>query len=249
VSIVRAAAHVHSEWSDDASWTLPEIAAAFAKRHYDVVLLCEHSRGFAASDWDAYLAACAAASTDRLLLVPGIEYNDRDNVVHVPVWGDLPFFGEQPDIAELLAKVRAEDGVSVLAHPWRKDAWRRYDPAWAPFLTAMEVWNRKYNGLAPDRRAIELARTAGLPEFAALDFHTSRQFFPLAMALQLENSGVGARVDRDAVYTALRSGSFTPMLFSSSALRFMRGPALRTLETIESARRTVAAGLRRLGRA
>ena len=233
--IVRAAAHVHSEWSHDASWTLPDIAAAFTKRRYDVVLLSEHSGHFAASDWDAYFAACAAASTDKILLVPGIEYNDDDNVVHVPVWGDLPFFGQQPDIATLLGKVHAEDGVSVIAHPWRHDAWKRYDPAWAQHLTALEVWNRKYDGLAPDRRALDLARRDNLRKFVALDFHTSRQFFPLAMALRL----AGDVVSRDSVHTALRSGSFDPMLFSGSALRYLRGPALRTLETLESARRIV----------
>jgi predicted metal-dependent phosphoesterase TrpH len=241
--IVRAAAHVHSEWSHDASWTLPEIAAAFTKRRYDVVLLSEHSGHFAAADWDGYVAACAAASTDKILLVPGIEYNDEDNVVHVPVWGDLPFFGQQPDIATLLGKVHAEDGISVIAHPWRHDAWKRYDPAWAQHLTALEVWNRKYDGLAPSRSAVELARRDGLREFVSLDFHTSRQFFPLAMALRLPGDPDDA-VSRDTVHGALRSGAFDPMVFSQSALRFLRGPALRTLETLESARRAVRRLLR-----
>jgi hypothetical protein len=237
---VRAAAHVHSEWSHDASWTLPDIAAAFSKRRYDVVLLSEHSGHFAASDWDGYIAACAAASTDKILLVPGIEYNDDDNVVHAPVWGDLPFFGQQPDIATLLGKVHAEDGISVIAHPWRRDAWKRYDPSWARHLTALEVWNRKYDGLSPSRPAMELARRDNLREFVSLDFHTSKQFFPLAMALRLP----GDVVSRDAVHSALRSGAFDPMLFSRSALKFMRGPALRTLETLETARRAVRRRLR-----
>jgi predicted metal-dependent phosphoesterase TrpH len=241
---VRAAAHVHSEWSDDASWSLPELAAAFGRRGYDVVLLCEHSRGFAPSDWDAYAAACAAASTSDLLLVPGIEYNDADNVVHVPVWGDVPFFGQVPDIAELLPKVAAEDGVAVLAHPWRRAAWRRYDPAWAAHLTAVEVWNRKYDGIAPDRRAVALARREGLREFVALDFHTPRQFFPLAMALRL----AGDALDRSAVERALHAGAFEPLLFSRSALRYLRGPALAALEWGELARRTAARAVRRLRR-
>lgn len=238
--VVRAAAHVHSEWSHDASWSLPDIAAAFARRNYDVVLLSEHSVHFPPSEWDAYLAACAAASTPEVLLVPGIEYNDADNVVHVPVWGDLPFFGERPDIPELLAKVRAEDGVSVLAHPWRAQAWRRYDPAWAPYLTAVEVWNRKYNGVAPDRRAAALARRDGLREFVALDFHTARQFFPLAMALRVD----GDRLDLAGVHRALRAGAFEPLAFSRSALRFLAGPALRALELAELARRRTARAVR-----
>jgi predicted metal-dependent phosphoesterase TrpH len=233
MSTVRVAAHVHSEWSDDAAWSLPDIASAFARRGYGVVLLCEHSRGFAAGDWDSYLSACAAASTADVLLVPGIEYNDADNVVHVPVWGDVPFFGPTPEIPELLAKAAAEDGVAVLAHPWRKEAWRRYDPAWAPYLTAVEVWNRKYDGIAPDRRAVELARREGLREFVALDFHTGRQFFPLAMSLRLD----GDEVDRAAVHRALRAGTFEALAFSRSALRYLHGARLRALEFAESARR------------
>jgi hypothetical protein len=243
--LVRAAAHVHSEWSHDASWSLPDIAAAFAQRRYDVVLLSEHSSHFAPGDWDTYIAACAAASTDRILLVPGIEYNDDDNVVHVPAWGDLPFYGQrQPDIATLLGKVNADDGVTVMAHPWRRDAWQRYDPAWAQHLTALEVWNRKYDGLSPNRRSVELARRDHLREFVALDFHTSKQFFPLAMGLRLPDDA-GSAVTREAVHTALRSGAFEPMFFSQSALRFLRGPALRTLETLERARRVARRALRR----
>jgi predicted metal-dependent phosphoesterase TrpH len=244
VTTVRAAAHVHSEWSDDASWSLPEIAAAFTKRRYDIVLLCEHSRSFSGCDWDAYLAACAAASTDQLLLVPGIEYNDADNVVHVPVWGEVPFYGESPETAELLAKVRADDGVSVFAHPWRRDAWRRYDPSWAAHLTGIEVWNRKYDGIAPDRRALALSRRDGLGEFVSLDFHTSRQFFPLAMSLRLDED----QVTRTGVERALRAGAFEALVFSQRAVRLLRGPVLGALDAAEAVRCRTARTVRRLRR-
>jgi hypothetical protein len=237
---VRTAAHVHSEWSDDASWTLADIAAAFTRRRYDVVLLCEHSRGFDPSNWDSYQAACAAASTPEILLVPGIEYNDDDNVVHIPIWGEVPFFGNEPSIPELLAKAAAEAGVCVLAHPWRREAWRRYDPAWRQYLTAVEIWNRKYDGIAPDRRAVELARRENLREFVALDFHTSRQFFPLAMELTLDSD----TVDRTAVYGALRAGAFAPLAFSRHALRFVRGPAALAVQGAEVARRSLARAVR-----
>ena len=43
--MLRAAAHVHSDWSDDGAWSLDAIARSFRRRHYDVVLMCEHSRG------------------------------------------------------------------------------------------------------------------------------------------------------------------------------------------------------------
>jgi hypothetical protein len=243
VRVLRAAAHVHSEWSDDAAWTLDAIARAFRRRRYDVVLMCEHSRGWTEERYRAYLDACAAASRDGMLLVPGIEYNDEDNVVHVPVWGDVPFLGETPDIGELLGKASAADGVSVLAHPWRREAWRRFDPAWTQHLTAVEIWNRKYDGWAPNGHAVELARRERLGEFVSLDFHTRRQFFPLAMALTVPD---GAAVSRDNVYSALRAGAFEPLAFSRSALRLARGGPLRVLEASERMRKVAARQLRRI---
>src|SRR5205814_8273350 len=88
VRTVRAAAHVHSEWSYDASWALPDLARAFARRGYDVVLMAEHDRGFDETRWDEYKRACAQAGGDRILLVPGMEYEDAADGVHVPVCGE-----------------------------------------------------------------------------------------------------------------------------------------------------------------
>ncbi|BCJ49715.1 hypothetical protein Asp14428_11900 [Actinoplanes sp. NBRC 14428] len=251
MTTVRAAAHVHSEWSDDATWSLPAIAAAFGERGYGVVLLADHSREFPAGRLDEYRAACAAASTPEVLLVPGIEYNDPDNLVHVPVWGDVPFYGATPDIGELLAKVAADGGSAVLAHPWRRDAWRRYDPAWSPLLTAVEVWNRKYDGVAPNRHAAALARREGLPGFAAVDFHTRRQFFPLAVALRLDTG----RPDPQAVYRSLRSRQFEAVFRDRPVSGLAGGgggraakAAGRAMEVVERARRTSAPVLRRLRR-
>jgi hypothetical protein len=233
---------VHSDWSDDASWSLSDIAAAFGARGYAVVLLADHSREFPAHRLAEYRAACAAASTPEVLLVPGIEYNDPGNLVHVPVWGDVPFYGSTPDIGELLAKVSADGGSAVLAHPWRRDAWRRFDPAWSTLLTGIEVWNRKYDGIAPNRQAAALAERAGLPAFAAIDFHTRRQFFPLAMSLRLDTG----RPDLDGVHRALQTGSFAAVVGSRPIAGLLGGPAARAMEVVERARRTAAPALRRL---
>ena len=43
---IRAAVHVHSEWSYDGSWPLTRIATAFSRRGYRAVLMAEHDRGF-----------------------------------------------------------------------------------------------------------------------------------------------------------------------------------------------------------
>lgn len=239
---VRAAAHIHSEWSDDAAWPLERLVESFRKRHCSVLLMCEHSRGFSDAKWSRYVEACAKASTADVLVVPGIEYNDSDNVVHVPVWGDLPFLGEEPDIAEVLARAEAEDGIAVFAHPWRKDAWKRFDPEWAKRLTAVEIWNRKYDGWAPNRAALAYQKELDLPGFVSLDFHTARQFFPLAMELTLDGE-----LNRTAVESALRDGRFEALAFSRSALKLATGPAARLLAAAEGARSLAARAVRALG--
>ena len=94
---VRVAAHVHSCWSYDADWSLPDIARAFRRRRYDVVLMSEHDRGFDDRRWTDYKRACADASTDDILLIPGIEYEDADNVVHTPVWERTSRSSARPD--------------------------------------------------------------------------------------------------------------------------------------------------------
>ena len=243
MKVLRTAAHVHSEWSDDAGWSLAAIARSFRRRRYDVVLMCEHSRGWTAHRYDEYIEACEAASQDGLLLVPGIEYEDEDNVVHVAVWGRLPFFGPTPDIGELLGEVAAGDGISVLAHPWRRQAWRRFEHSWAEHLTAIEIWNRKYDGWAPNRSAVEMVRRQGLGGFVSLDFHTRRQFFPLAMALRIRTDAVA---ERDTVYSALRGGAFERRAFRRPALNLTQGARLGGLEMCERLRRPAARQLRRI---
>ena len=107
---------MHSEWSDDGSWPLRRIARTFTRLGYDVALMSEHSRGFTAAKWLEYADACQEASSDQLLLVPGIEYGDEDDVVHIPVWGNVPFFGEGLPIGRLLPEVSAAGGIAMWAH-------------------------------------------------------------------------------------------------------------------------------------
>lgn len=244
---VRAAAHIHSEWSNDASWPLSRIAATFGRCRYGVVLMSEHSVGFSQAKWQEYVEACAAASTERVTLVPGIEYGDDDDVVHIPVWGQVPFFGEAPRISALLAKVSEAGGTAVWAHPWRRDAWRRFDPSWRQHLTAIEVWNRKYDGIAPNHRSVELSRRQDARAFVSLDFHTGRQLFPLSLALRLDDSQSeddrrepDPAISPEDVFSALEAGRFSPRAFGMPLEPLTAGWPAATLRTLESGRRLAA---------
>jgi hypothetical protein len=241
VAPLRLAPHVHSDWSYDGTFGLREIALAFARRRYDAVLMAEHDRGFDAERWDAYRAACAEASAGGALLVPGIEYSDAANAIHVPVWGEIPFLGEGLGTGDLLVRAAEAGGVAVLAHPGRREAWRRFDPAWAPRLLGIELWNRKYDGYAPSPAATRLLQEqTDLVPFVGLDFHTARQFHPLAMAIEPDGPLTPA-----GVYEALRRRRCRPMAYRLPAAELCRGPAMHTMRGAEWARRRVARRLRR----
>ncbi len=237
---LKVAAHVHSSWSYDAEWSLSEIAKAFRKRRYDVVLMSEHDRSFDQGRWEAYEEACREASSGSITLIPGIEYEDGDSVVHTPVWGEnVPFLGAGLSTLDLLRAAQNEGAVAVLAHPWRRNAISRYEPEWAPLLSAVEIWNRKYDGIAPSREAARLAAEADLQPFVALDFHTSRQFFPLAMSVELdEQPSAGPLAE------AIRKGCFEPQFLGFSALRFTGGLEGATLRALDAARRGIRGVLR-----
>jgi hypothetical protein len=241
---VRAAAHVHSSWSYDAEWPLDEIAAAFSRRRYDVVLMSEHDRSFDEQRWAEYQDACKSASTSHITLIPGIEYEDGDHVVHTPVWGgEVPFLGAGRQTLELLNDASKEGAVAVLAHPWRRNAIARYQAEWAPLLSAVEVWNRKYDGIAPNRQVAALAARDNLSLFASLDFHDSRQFFPLAMSIILD-----APPSASSIAAAIRSGRFQPEFFGRSIFRFTGGLEGATLSALEAVRRRLRRPLRGLRR-
>ncbi|GAA3110354.1 PHP domain-containing protein [Streptosporangium carneum] len=239
---VSAVAHVHSEWSDDGSWPLARLARLFRRQGVGVVLTSEHSRGFSAAKWEEYRQACAEASAPGLLFVPGIEYGDAENLIHVPVWGEgLPFLGDGLHTGHLLKEVAEAGGTAVLAHPHRRDAWSRFDPDWVPLLTAVEVWNRKYDGIVANPESLRLAREAGLPGFATLDFHNRRQIFPLTMRLSL-----GSPPTTSAVYAALAARRFEARAFGVPVRHLAGGPGGQVMRGLETARRRVAPLLRRL---
>jgi len=234
VSRLRAAFHAHSDWSYDGRLALEEVAALFRRHRFDVVFMCEHDRGFSSERLRDYVEHCAAASNSGALLVPGIEYADADDVVHIPVWGDVPFLGEGVATAQLLRTVAGHDGVSVLAHPRRRDAWKTVDPDWLGLCTGIEVWTRKWDGWAPNRRACEWAADAGLVGVTALDLHSPHQIFPLAMELD-----VAAHASVDACVDAFRQRHCRAVIGRVPVAPFTRGAMAKLPRAIETVRRPI----------
>ncbi len=239
---VLAVCHAHSDWSYDGTWPLEDLSAKFRGQGCRVLMMTEHDRGFSARRLDEYRTACAKASSSDILVVPGIEYSDADNRVHVLVWGSVPFLGEGLRTSEMLELVRASDGVAVLAHPSRKKAWESFDPYWNERLLGIEVWNRKYDGWAPSETSPALLERSSAIPFVGLDFHTHRQSFPLSMALDIRQS-----VTEDTVLECLRSRRCSPRAFGAPLDRILFRSALPALRIAERSRRTAASVVKRSG--
>ena len=238
-----AVCHVHSAWSYDGSWSLEALSAKFSERGCRVLMMTEHDRGFTLERLNEYRRACAQASSDKILVVPGIEYSDAANRVHILVWGPVPFLGESLPTIEMLEAVRSSSGVAVLAHPSRKNAGEFFTHEWAERLIGIEVWNRKYDGWAPSETAPALlGKKTNVVPFVGLDFHTERQLFPLAMALDVEGN-----LSEHAVLDCLRARRCSPRAFGAPLSRDLFRKALPALRMAERSRRTAARIARKTG--
>ncbi len=229
---VSAACHVHSDWSYDGKWSLERLAAEFRRRGYRVLLMTEHDRGFTPARWSDYRQACRQASSPDLLVVPGIEYSEATNTVHILTWGDLPFLGENAPTRTTLEAVRQHGGVAVMAHPSRRNAWQCYDPAWASLLLGIEIWNRKTDGWRPSAKARQLIASAGVVAFAGMDFHDQKQMFPLGMTLELDGAPTEA-----SVLACLQSRRCQPTVRGLPLNRATVNATLAALSPFELARR------------
>jgi hypothetical protein len=241
-SVIKAACHVHSEWSYDGKWSLDKLVREFGRRGYRALLMTEHDRGFTQDRLLEYRDVCAQRSSDQVLVVPGIEYSDAENMVHVLVWGPLPFLGEGRSTSELLPKVRQYNGLAVLAHPSRRNAWQLFDPAWSVDLLGIEMWNRKTDGWAPSRTAPDLLKNKNLLPFVGLDFHTRRQCFPLSLELNLAEG-----ITEESVLNALRSYQFCPKVLDIDVRKLLCPSAGNLVfSSLEKVRKVIARSTRAL---
>jgi hypothetical protein len=236
---LRAALHVHSNWSYDGHWELGKVASVFAARGYNLLLTTEHDLGFSEERQCAHREACRIASSNQILVIPGIEYSDPSNTVHILVWGDIPFLGAGKDTQFVLERAAEHGGISVLAHPSRRAAWRMFRAEWVSYLTGIEVWNRKTDGWSPSREAQNLVLKSGARPIVGLDFHSAKQLFPLTVCLNVEG-----RPDEGRALAALRHGSFSCEAFGIKLNRFTGGPGGATTSVLETGRRLAARSFR-----
>jgi hypothetical protein len=242
MTTLRFASHIHSICSDDSTWTLARLTRILRRAGYDGALICDHDRTMTDRSWDRLREECALLSESTgFILVPGVEYQDEDHIVHLPVFGDVPFYGRSPRIGTLLETAAGDGAATVFAHPARKNASDRFDDGWAPLLSGIEVWSRKYDGLRPNGWALDAAAEHGLTGFVSLDFHGPRQLYPLAMLVELPR-GAGQR----DVVAALREGRCRASALGLRPERYGSGLLGAAGSAFESTRRWAAPRVRRV---
>ncbi|MBC7402295.1 MAG: PHP domain-containing protein [Microbacteriaceae bacterium] len=240
MSALKFASHIHTNWSDDSSWSLARITRTLSRVGYDGALVCDHDRTMTDARWRDLLSECATiTATTGFLLVPGIEYQDPNHIVHVPVFGDVPFYGPSPVISELLATASAAGAATLFAHPGRRAASEEFDSGWAAWLTGIEVWSRKYDGLHPNAWALGASERFGIDPFVSLDFHGQRQLYPLAMSIDLP-----ANCTPVDVAHALFEGRARATAFGMDPRRFGSGVLGAIGMALETTRKRVAPRVR-----
>ena len=238
--ILKTAVHVHSDWSYDGRWSLNRIADLFSKLGYRLILMSEHDATFDDDRWKKYRQACQEASTDQILLVPGIEYSDANNIVHLLVWGSDPFLGKQQPTSDTIQRIKEHGGFCVLAHPSRRQAAQQIDSKWLPLLNGIEMWNRKADGIEPSASAMELLRVnSDAKPFVGLDFHRPNQLFPLSMMLKIKGD-----VSEEAVYRSLFNGDYMAKALGIRVSHFENMVCSSCVKVAERLRKTIAVPLR-----
>ena len=237
---MRVVLHAHSLWSYDGQWTLERIARVYGALGIDAVMMSEHDTGFDPARFPDYRAACAAASTARCTLIPGIEYSSENNDIHILTWGLDQFLAEHRPIPETLARVAEAGGAAVFAHPIRRAAFRQFDPAWVPHLSGIELWNRKSDGICWGPEAAQLITETGLPATVGQDFHRPRHMWPLSMVTPRPEGDLEA-----GLVAALRAGTMVPQAFRRPLLRADGTPRAQPYGWMEAARRRLRDLVRR----
>lgn len=207
----RIVLHAHSTWSYDGHWSVEKLARTVSGFGANVLMMTEHSQLFDHARMAEYRAECHAASGPRIRVIPGMEYSTERNETHILTWGVDDYLGEELSVDTILDAVARANGIAIFAHPNRRDVWKKFDPAWAKKLYAMEAWNRKSDGLAPSEPAMRLIAQHGLAPVVSLDFHRRRQLFPLYNVLEAPDDLLSR--DESAIVELIRTSRLEPRFF------------------------------------
>lgn len=176
--MLKGVTHIHSTYSFDGTLDLQELRLFFEARGLDFVLMSEHIEELNLQKIRSFIADCGKFSSEKCLLVPGIEMDE----LNIVIFG-IREAGEYESVSDLAAQFQGQGALVVLSHPVKIR--RELRPGVREMLGGVEVWNNRYDGkVVPRIKNLDLLRSLRLenPQLVALsglDFHKKSDFAPV----------------------------------------------------------------------
>lgn len=154
---VPGVVHIHSAYSHDGHDSLERIRDWAAAAGVRFVAMTDHAEDFDQARFREYQQACAGLSTDRVMLIPGLEFRfARHRGLHLLACG-LERFSQPETLEDFVRDVADAARLAILAHPILTAY--RVPAVVGDCIDAVEVWNASYNTrYLPDPRAIAFLR-------------------------------------------------------------------------------------------
>ncbi len=195
--------HAHSTYSDG-EYTLSELREVLVAAGCSFVCMTEHAEFFNVEKLQTYVNECAALSDKKFLFIPGLEFNCQRRM-HVLGYG-VTTLVDTDDPQQVIAKIKKDGGVSVIAHPM--DSAFPWIESFAELPRGIETWNSKYDGrYAPRPRTFFLLqrlqqRAPEMTAFYGVDFHWKSQFRQLYTMVNC------AELRHQEILEALKRGAY-----------------------------------------
>lgn len=195
--------HAHSTYSDG-EYTLSELREVLAASGCSFVCMTDHAEFFDVDKLRAYVEECDALSDDEFLFIPGLEYN-CERRMHVLGYGVTTLVNTD-DPQQVIAQIKKEGGVSVIAHPM--DSAFAWIESFDELPRGIETWNSKYDGrYAPRPHTFLLLqrlqqRESKMTAYYGVDFHWKSQFRQLYTKVEC------SELRRAEILQALACGSY-----------------------------------------
>lgn len=203
---MRGVLHIHSTFSDGEE-SLERIVETFSAAGMDFVAVSDHAEVFDERRMAEYAALCDSLSSPHFLVIPGLEFALKGGAIHILGYGVRKRV-RAAGMEQLVDGIHESDGLAVLAHP----------PAGSINLIAsikgkldgVEVWNSRHDGaLTPRAGSFQLLRRVRSSNrqaaaYCGVDLHKMGQARK-PVHVQVD----AAKLDRDDILNALRTGRFT----------------------------------------
>jgi hypothetical protein len=154
-----------------------------------------------------YVGVCESLSSDRFLVIPGLEFALHGGDTHILGYGVTRRI-RTTNMEDLVDGIHREGGIAVLAHP-PAGSINLIGPIKSK-LDGIEVWNCRYDGIySPRADSLQLLKrirsvNVQASAFGGIDLHKLGQAHrPIFVEVNAET------LDRNSILEALRIGKFS----------------------------------------